>query len=72
MGALAEYYYNTSWHSATKITPFKAVYGIPLPNPLSYVPGATKSLEVDEVLHARDGALELLRTNLVAAQNRMK
>ena len=68
----AEYCYNTSWHSATKTTPFEAVYGRPLPSLLSYVPGITKSIEVEETLRARDQTLELLRTNLVAAQNQMK
>ena len=52
-----------------KITPFEVVYGRPPPNLLSYVPRTTKSVEVDEVLCARDGALELLRTNLVVAYN---
>ena len=68
----AEYCYNTSWHSATKITPFEAVYERPPLNLLSYVPGTARSLEVDEVLRARDRTLELLRTNLAAAQNRTK
>ena len=49
-----EYCYNTSWHSATKTTPFEAVYGRPPPNLLSYVPGTAKLLEVEETLSARD------------------
>ena len=65
----AEYCYNTSWHSTTKATPFEAVYGRPPPNLLRYVPGTTKSTEVDETLHAQDWTLELLRANLVASQN---
>ena len=36
------------------------------------MPGTAKVQEVDESLRARDGALELLRRNLAAAQNRMK
>ena len=68
----AEYCYNTSWHSATQTTFFEAVYGRAPPNLLSYVPGIAQSLEVDESLHAWDRTLELLRTNLVAAQNKMK
>ena len=67
-----EYCYNTSQHLATNITPFEAIYGIPPPNLLSYVPRTTRSPEVDKVLCARDRTLELLRTNLAIAQNCMK
>ncbi|XP_024016990.1 uncharacterized protein LOC112090293 [Morus notabilis] len=42
------------------------------PTILSYVAGTTESVEVDEILRARDQLLELLRTNLAAAQNRMR
>ena len=35
----AEFSYNTSNHSSTKITPFEAVYDIPPPSLLTYVPG---------------------------------
>nr|GEX46758.1 syntaxin-31 isoform X2 [Tanacetum cinerariifolium] len=34
----AEFSYNTSVHSSTKMSPFEAVYGIPPPNLLTYVP----------------------------------
>ena len=68
----AEYCYNTSWHSATKITHFGAVYGRPPPNLLSYAPRTAKLVEVDEALSARDQILKLLCSNLAAAQNRMK
>ena len=33
----AEYSYNTSFHSSTKMTPFEVVYGISPPNLLSYI-----------------------------------
>ena len=68
----AKYCYNTSWHSATKITPFEVVYGRPPPNLLSYVLGIAKLLKVEETLSARDCTLEVPRINLVATQNRMK
>lgn len=38
----AEYCYNTSWHSATKMTPFETVYGRSPQNLLSYVAGTAK------------------------------
>jgi hypothetical protein len=68
----AEFGYNTSVHSSTKITPFKAVYGVPLPSMISYIPGTAKVQAVDDMLRSRDEILRDLRKNLVAAQVRMK
>ena len=67
-----EYGYNMSWHSTTKTTSFKAVYGRPPWSLLSYIPATTKSIEVDETLSARDRILELLHTNFAVGKNRMK
>ena len=50
----AEYCYNTSWHSATKITLFQTVYGRAPPNLLSHVPGTTKVAEMDKTFRTRD------------------
>ncbi|KAK9230741.1 hypothetical protein WN944_023713 [Citrus x changshan-huyou] len=68
----AEYSYNTSVHTSTKISPFEAVYGIPPPTLLSYVPGTTHIPAVDETLRDRDSILKDIRRNLVVAPNRMK
>jgi hypothetical protein len=38
----AEYSYNTSVHSSTKMSPFEAVYGVSPPSMLSYIPGTAK------------------------------
>ena len=46
--AWAKYYYNTFVHSSTKITEFEVVYGIKRPSLLSYTPGVTKVLAVDD------------------------
>jgi len=46
----AEFSYNTSTHSSTKITPFEVVYGIPPPHPLTYVSGTAKVQAVEEYL----------------------
>jgi hypothetical protein len=67
----AEFSYNTSTHSSTKITPFEAVYGIPPPHPLTYVPGTAKVQAVEEYLQDRDSLLRDLRRNLRLAQERM-
>jgi hypothetical protein len=68
----AECSYNTTTHSSTKLTPFKAVYGIPPPTLLTYVPGTSCVQAVDECLHDHDAILKDLRHNLQLAQNRMK
>jgi hypothetical protein len=68
----AEYSYNTSWHSSTKLTPFEVVYGVPPPRLLSYIPGTTRVQAVDEVLCNREQILSTLNHNLKQAQQRMK
>ena len=40
--AWAEYGYNMAVHSATKVSRFEAVYGVPPPSMTSYIPGTTK------------------------------
>ena len=70
--AWAEYGYNTTVHSATKVSPFEAVYGVPPPPMTSYVPGTTKIQVVDNLLHQREEILRDLRRNLLDAQVRMK
>jgi hypothetical protein len=67
----AEFSYNTSTHSSTKITPFEVVYGIPPPHPLTYVPGTAKVQAIEEYLQDRDSLLHDLRRNLRLAQERM-
>ena len=67
-----EYSYNTALHSSTRMTPFEAVYGVPPPTLLSYVPGTIKLQAVDEELRTREEILKELRRNLLVAQARMK
>lgn len=69
---MAEYWYNTSWHSSTKISPFEVVYGRKPPSFLSYVPGLTEVQAVDDIMKERQRLLSLLKHNLVVAQARMK
>ncbi|GJT91008.1 putative mitochondrial protein [Tanacetum coccineum] len=40
--ALAEYWYNTNYHTAINTTPFEAVYGQPPSSPILYSPGQSK------------------------------
>ncbi|KAL3642027.1 hypothetical protein CASFOL_012842 [Castilleja foliolosa] len=68
----AEFSYNTSVHSSTKMTPFEVVYGIPPPKVGSYIPGTSRVQAVDECLRDRDTILRELRHNLLKARDRMK
>ena len=44
---LAEYWFNTNFLTLTKLIPFEALYGIPPPSLLDYIPGATQVAAVD-------------------------
>ena len=69
---LAEFWFNTNYHTATKLTPFEALYGTAPPRLLDYVPGTTQVAAVDTLLHSRQQMLALLKLTLVVAQARMK
>ncbi|TYK16028.1 uncharacterized protein E5676_scaffold32G00230 [Cucumis melo var. makuwa] len=68
----AELWYNTTFHSSTRTTPFQAVYGRPLPPLISYGDKKTPNDEVETMLKERDLAISALKENLTIAQNRMK
>ena len=68
----AEYWYNTAFHSAIGMSPFKALYGYEPPQVQSYTPGSTSVVSVDAQLQSRDELLSVLKRNLQVAQNRMK
>ena len=69
---LAEFWFNTNYHTFTKMSPFEALYGFPLPRVLNYMSGLTKVVAVDAVLHDKIVLLDLLKQNLVTTQARMK
>nr|GEZ30112.1 hypothetical protein [Tanacetum cinerariifolium] len=54
---LAEYWYNTTYHSATLHTPYEVVHGQPPPIHLPYLPGESKVEVVDRSLMARVGTV---------------
>lgn len=68
----AELCYNTTFHSAIKMTPFEAVFGKLPPTIPSYVSGSSSIEAADALLCDRDELLSILRTNLFQAQARMK
>ncbi|KAL5857242.1 hypothetical protein ACOSQ3_004700 [Xanthoceras sorbifolium] len=68
----AEFSYNTSIHSSTKVSPFEALYGVPSPSLLSYISGTTQVQAVNDYLCDRETILKDLRYHLNLARNRMK
>jgi hypothetical protein len=68
----AKWWYNTSYHTATRMTPFEAIYGQNPPSVLSYLLGTSKVQAVDQTLTVQEDILHTLKENLVMAQNRMK
>lgn len=69
---LAEWWYNTNWHSATKVTPFEALYGY---SPPQLGLGSAPKSQVEAVntfLRDRQAAMSQLKLNLQKAQERMK
>ncbi|GAU37691.1 hypothetical protein TSUD_164940 [Trifolium subterraneum] len=68
----AEYWFNTSFHTATEKTPFEIVYGRPPPVITRWVQGETRVESVQRELLDRDEALRQLRKQLLRAQDKMK
>ena len=69
---LAEFWFNTNNHTATKVTPFEALYGFQPPKLRDYIRGLTKATTVDDFFLTRQPILDLLKSNLIVAQDRMK
>jgi hypothetical protein len=69
---LVEWWYNTSYHTATHMIHFEEVYRHKPPTVLPYMSGVSKVQEIDRNLKVRMIILRNLKENLVMAQNRMK
>jgi hypothetical protein len=70
--SLAEWAYNTSVHTSTKISPFEAVYGFPPPRLMPFEAGTTKVQAMEKELKSREFILKLFKENIQDAQSRMK
>lgn len=69
---LAEFWYNTNYHTAIQMSPFEAVYGQAPPQHLPYLPGETKVAVVARSLEEREKMLLVLKFHLLRAQHRMQ
>ncbi|KAK0602421.1 hypothetical protein LWI29_033183 [Acer saccharum] len=72
MATDTEYSYNPPTHSSSIVTPFAALYGVPNPKFLSYMPGTTKVNAPDEILCDLEDILADLLRNPFFARDRMK
>nr|GEU49340.1 putative mitochondrial protein [Tanacetum cinerariifolium] len=68
----AEYWYNTSYRTCSKVTPFKILYGRDPPKVIPYETNSVPTFEVDKYLEERDRVLNDLKKNLLKAQQIMK
>lgn len=53
-----EFWYNTTFHQATTMTPFQALYGRPPPSITNYLVGASTVGYIDKELLSRDKVLK--------------
>lgn len=69
---MCEFWFNTNYHTATRFTPFEALYGTPPPRLLDHVPGTSKAEAFDSHLQSKKQILSLLKQTLMLAQQIMK
>lgn len=70
--AWAKYNYNTSFHSAIMMSPFKAVYEREPPTLMGFESGSTSNADLEKRIQERYNHLELIRQHLHKAQQTMK
>jgi hypothetical protein len=70
--SLAEWWYNISFHTATKMTPFMALYGYHPPSITSSLKEKSKVQAVEDHIENQQQVLQILKDNLTMAHNRMK
>jgi len=68
--SLAEWWYNTSFHLVSQITPYKVLYN--QPPPLPYLPGESNNAAVDRTMQRREQMIKQLQQTLLKSQQGMK
>ncbi|GKE00390.1 ty3-gypsy retrotransposon protein [Tanacetum coccineum] len=68
---MAEFWYNTNFHSAINTTPFQMVYGQTPPLHTPYISGDSLVESVDRTMQAREEFLQVAKFHLKRAQDRM-
>jgi hypothetical protein len=65
---LEKWWYNTSFHTTTKMTPFMALYGYHPPSITSSLKEKSKVQAVEDHIEHQQQVLQLLKDNLTMAQ----
>ncbi|KAJ0575909.1 putative nucleotidyltransferase, Ribonuclease H [Helianthus annuus] len=68
---MAEFSYNTNFHGAINMTPFKALYGHEATSIHDYIPGTNSNASIDMSLSHHQEILASLKTSLEVARARM-
>ncbi|KAJ0828513.1 putative nucleotidyltransferase, Ribonuclease H [Helianthus annuus] len=68
---MAEFSYNTNFHSSIGMTPFKALYGHEATSVHDYIPGTNSNASIDMSLSSHQEVIEALKTSLEVARGRM-
>lgn len=66
--SLAEWWYNATYHTATKRTPYEAIYGVPPPLHIAYFLGNSIVAVVDNHLFERELMIKDLQFELQQTQ----
>ncbi|GKA65821.1 putative mitochondrial protein [Tanacetum coccineum] len=70
--SLAEWWYNTNYHTSLNTTPYEILYGQKPPIHIPYVSGESIVDSVNRTLTAREEVIGLLKFHLKRTQDRMK
>ena len=62
--SLAEWWYNTNFHSSTQLTPYEILYGFPPPIHVPYFPRDSTVESIDDILTRREEMLKQVKKNL--------
>ena len=65
--SLAEFWFNTNFHTNLKLIPFEALYDFPPPKLQAYIPGTTRVDALDSLLSQRQEVLPTLKGHLLVA-----
>ena len=70
--SMAEFLYNTNFHTSIQTTPFEVLYGQTPPIHMPYLPGESSVEAVDRTMQATEQVVNMLKFHLKRAQDRMK
>jgi ribosomal protein L21E len=70
--SVAEWWYNTSFHTSLQMTPFQILYGFPPPMVAEVILSDCPDITAQEQLRNRQLALQVIKDNLLKAQARIK